>query len=83
MSRFFFHVHVGDEVSIDDEGFEYPSVEIATAEALKVITHTAETMIGEGLSVEGIHIEVSDEHGNLVSLVGDVGLDPIEGQTLQ
>ena len=69
MTRFFFHVRDGDDISRDTEGQELPGLEAACQEAL----NTNREMLGERLlhggALDHRQIEVANEKGDILAVL--------------
>lgn len=69
MSRYYFHVREGQDLSRDLEGQVLPNVEAARAEAI----NASREMLGEKLlhggSLNNRQIEIADETGHVVDVV--------------
>ena len=70
MPHYFFHVREGADLSRDEEGQDLPNVEAARREAI----NTSREMLGEKLlhggSLNHRTIEIADETGRVVDVVG-------------
>jgi hypothetical protein len=80
MTRFFFHVRDGDDVSRDTEGQELPSLDAACQEAL----NTNREMLGERLlhggSLDDRQIEIANEKGEVLAVLNSKDTLLQEGQ---
>ena len=65
MPRYFFHIHVDDDVARDVIGIDLPDLNEAIAEANKA---RAEIMDEEAL--DQLWLEIMDESGHVVAKVG-------------
>ena len=70
MSRYFFHLRDGVEISYDREGRELPDTEAARAKAIESARHTMAKAIlsGERLGMTRV-FQVEDEDGRTIALV--------------
>ena len=80
MTRFFFHVRDGNDVSHDTEGQELPSLDAACQEAL----NTNREMLGERLlhggSLDHRQIEIANEQGEVLAVLNSEDTLFQEGQ---
>ena len=80
MTRFYFHVRDGDDVSRDTEGRELPSLDAACQEALS----TNREMLGESLLHGGPlghrQIEIANEQGEVLAVLNSRDTLLQEGQ---
>jgi hypothetical protein len=65
--RYYFDLRQGDETTRDDEGMEFPSIELVQEEAARFLAELALLVDpkDEGAASQ-LSIEVRDENGNLV-----------------
>jgi hypothetical protein len=69
MTRFFFHVREGGDVSCDTEGQEFPDLEAARIEAMNASREIIGEKILHGGSINHRQIEISDERGDVLAVV--------------
>jgi uncharacterized protein DUF6894 len=67
MPRFYFHLHTGTAVQMDQEGVEFPSLEATLADAYQA---WREDLRDEGIDdSRQCHFEITDEQGRVLAVV--------------
>ena len=69
MPQFFFYVISNGEVIPDHEGDEFADLELAKAEAIAIARDLAREQISERQPLNGIHIEIRDQRGDIQATV--------------
>lgn len=69
MTRYFFHVRNGDQVSHDLEGQELPDLEAARHEAVSVNREMLGERLLHGGSMDSRRIEIADSEGEVLATV--------------
>jgi hypothetical protein len=70
VSRYYFDIREGDQFTVDDEGWEYPSIEIARNEAVRSLAEMAREAVPEAKDSFDLRmsIHVRDESGSMVEV---------------
>jgi hypothetical protein len=69
MSKYFFHIHRGAFVLLDEEGMYLPGMDAARAEALLSVGDLARAGIRAGHGPGNSSIEIADELGTVLGSV--------------
>ena len=68
--RFYLHVHeTGKTVAVDPEGSEYPSLDMARAEAIEAAQQLAAERARAGVTPLGVFIEIADADDKVLAVV--------------
>jgi hypothetical protein len=64
--RYFFHVHIGEDIISDPEGQEFPDADAAWKATKATARNIMSTELPQSVNWASCHIEVKDETGEIV-----------------
>ena len=70
MARYYFDLRDGDELAVDDEGFELPDLEAVQREAVRSLGDLTRDAAGESIcDLADMAIEVRDDDGPVMQVM--------------
>jgi hypothetical protein len=69
MPKYFFHIRDGWEITPDEEGMDFPNLELAEVEGYASAQDLASAALFEGRGTAAYAVEVADEVGTVLSRI--------------
>lgn len=79
MARYYFDLHEGDELAIDNEGMDFAERDDVRAAAVRTVAEMARDQIPECPSGHRIVIDVRNDRGKILSISVTFETTPTEG----